>query len=284
MDRFDAELEANRRRWSEMAEIHAGVESYGVDAFLDGQTTLNHVEREEVGDVSGKSLLHLMCHFGLDTLSWAREGAAVTGVDFAGAAVETARELAAEADLDARFVCADVYDVPDRIEERFDVVFLSYGVLDFLPDLDELAAVAASRLEPGGCFYMIENHPVASMLDEIDEDGWGHFAYPYFHSAEPHRYVDDSTYADPEATLEHDVTYNWDHGLGDVINALLSAGLELEFVHEFPHAESEAWLRWPNFANVPGPREDENGDWRIGGVESDVPLRFSVKARKGRAD
>lgn len=281
-DAYREERETNRARWNEMAELHVESAEYDVEGFLAGETTLNALEREEVGDVDGNRLLHLMCHFGLDTLSWAREGAEVVGVDFADSAIEAARDIAAEAGLADRatFACCDVYDTLATVDGTFDVVFASYGVLPYLPDLDEWAEVIAGALGPGGRFYLVDAHPFASTIRRVETDGTLEFAYPYFHDPDPNRYVDDTSYADPDASLDHDVVYSWDHGVGDVVSALASAGLRLKFLHEFPHVPSRAWLEWPNFESVPGVETDERGRWWIAGIERDLPLRFSVAARR----
>lgn len=278
---YREERETNRARWNEMADIHVTSDHYDVDAFLAGETTLNPVEREEVGAVKDDRLLHLMCHFGLDTLSWARNGAEVVGVDFAVDAVQAARDIASEAGLEdrAEFVCCDVYDTPEHVDGRFDVVFASYGVLPYLPDLAEWAEMIAEMLASDGRFYLVDCHPFASAIRRIEADGTLELAYPYFHDPDPNRYVDDTSYADPDASLEHDVAFNWDHGMGDVVSALAGSGLRIEFVHEFRHVPARAWLEWPNFESVPGTKQDDRGRWWITGLEHDVPLRFSVAAR-----
>jgi SAM-dependent methyltransferase len=236
-----AHRRANRDLWDAWTRLHlrlpAGHPTYDVAAFKAGRTTLAPIERAEVGDVAGTTLLHLQCHFGLDTLSWAREGAAVTGADFSPEAVAAARALSAETGVPGRFVCADLYALPDLPElraERFDVVFTSYGVLSWLPDLAGWARVVARFLRPGGVFYMVEHHPVMRLLDPETHDSAGH-ALPrgYFHRPRPVRAEYSGSYAAPEAE-EWTTAYFWDHPLGEVVTALCATGLRLEFLHEHP--------------------------------------------------
>ena len=147
-----AYFEANKLNWNDRVSAHAesNEPSYDIDAFLAGKSTLKSIEIEELGDVSGKSMLHLMCHFGLDTLSWARRGAAVTGVDFSNEAIKLAESISVKADLDARFICSNVYDLPDFLDERFDIVIANYGIHCWFPDFNGFAKVAAHFLKPGG--------------------------------------------------------------------------------------------------------------------------------------
>lgn len=174
-------FDANRESWNKRTPIHKASVFYGLDGFKKGATSLNKTELEELGDVKGKKLLHLQCHFGMDTLSWAREGAIVTGVDFSEDAIVSARELAEELHLPATFICSNVYDLLQHQElaGSFDMVFTSYGVIGWLPDLNQWAAVIAFLLKPGGLFYMAEFHPVVWMMDEHFD-----FIKYYYHNAE----------------------------------------------------------------------------------------------------
>lgn len=173
MDHYFA---VNRALWDAWTPIHERSAFYDVDAFRAGQLTLNSIEREQLEDVTGKQLLHLQCHFGLDTLSWARLGAEVTGVDFSERAIALARRLASEAGIPATFVCTNVYDLPLTWAARFDLAYASYGAIPWLPDLTAWARVIARSLRMGGSFHVIEFHPLVGMLDED-----GHtLKYPYF--------------------------------------------------------------------------------------------------------
>ena len=156
---MDERLEINRANWNERTPVHAASAFYDVEGFRAGQATLREIELREVGAVSGRSLLHLQCHFGLDTMSWARQGAKATGIDFSDAAIDLARSLNGELGLETRFICSNVYDLPKVLDEQFDIVFTSYGVLTWLPDLDGWAEVIDNHLKPGGVFYIVEHHP-----------------------------------------------------------------------------------------------------------------------------
>jgi SAM-dependent methyltransferase len=262
--------ETNRIHWNELAELHPTTDTYDVEGFLNGETSLNTLEREELGGVSGQSLLHLQCHFGLDTLSWAREGAMVTGVDFSEQAIEAARELREKTDLDARFVQSDVYDLPDVLDEQFDIVCTSYGVIYWLPDLDEWARVIEEFLQPGGTFYIAEIHPFISSFEDLDASGSCRIAWPYFHTG-PLEIEEDGSYADWNANLDHPTRYEWEHSFSDIINAILSVGLDIEFIHEHPFS---------SFQQFESMEEDDDGYWHIPDLEHDIPLLFSIRAHK----
>jgi SAM-dependent methyltransferase len=264
-------LSLNRTGWEQRVPYHVASRFYGVDAFLEGACTLPAVDLEEVGAVEGRSLLHLQCHFGLDTLSWARRGAQVTGLDFSPSAVAQARSLAQRAGLGARFVCANVYDAFEALgldqdgAQGFDLVYTSYGVLGWLPDLKPWAKAAASCLKPGGVLHLIEFHPVVWMFD----DNLQEIAYPY-DSAEPIETVNTGTYADRDApiTLRE---MNWDHGLGTVVSAVLGAGLVLEGLREFAYSPYDIF---------PGSREVAPGKFQVERWGDRVPMFYALRARK----
>jgi SAM-dependent methyltransferase len=266
------EQEANRRAWDERAGVHPDTDYYDVPGFLDGETSLWPLEREELGPeiADGTTLLHLQCHFGMDTLSWAREGADVVGVDFSGEAVSTATELAAEAGLAdrAEFVEHDVLDLD--LDREFDVVFTSYGVLVWLDDLDAWADTIDRHLAPGGTFYIAEGHPLAGTFEDVSGDT-ATLAYSYF-GDEPDHFDVQGSYADFDAEFEHTEQYEWGHSLGEVVTVLASRGLTIEFLHEFP------WCTWRRFESM---TEDEQGRWWLpDDVPVELPQTFSVKATK----
>ena len=152
-------MEANLRHWDGLIPVHERSRFYDVEGFRGGASTLHSIELEELGDVSDKSLLHLQCHFGLDTLSWAIQGARVTGADYSKEAITLARSLASDQRIDARFVVSNIYDLPNVLDERYDIVFTSYGVLMWLPELGPWAEVVSRFLKADGTFYMVEFHP-----------------------------------------------------------------------------------------------------------------------------
>jgi SAM-dependent methyltransferase len=268
---MDKYLKANRALWDEWTAINYRSDFYKVEAFKAGLNKLRRYEIEEVGPVAGKDLLHLQCHFGLDTLCWARLGAQVTGADFSSAAIDQARALAAEIGLESRFVCADLYELPSQLEGTFDVVYTSRGVLGWLPDINRWAQVAAHFVRPGGVFYLTEVHPFAQVFDD-DEGVTGlRLRYPYFTTPEPLAFPTQGSYADRSAQVKQEVEYGWNHGLGEIVTGLAQAGLRIEFLHEFPFGE------WPvSFLN---PATD--GTYRLP-PENDgkLPLFFSIRATK----
>jgi SAM-dependent methyltransferase len=265
---MDPYLQANRELWDEITPIHEQSELYDVPGFKAGKNTLRSTELEEVGDVSGKSLLHLQCHFGMDTLSWARLGARATGVDFSQKAIDLARSLSRETGLQADFICSDIYAVEEKLKDKFDIVFTSYGVLAWLPDLKRWAAIIAHCLKPGGFFYIVEGHPFLNVFDNTEKSTGFRVTQSYFNRPEPIQWAAEGDYADRSAQVIHS-SYEWTCGLGDVINALIGAGLKIEFLHEFPLSA----YRWSPFTE-----KCEDGWWRIQGDK--VPLTFSLKASK----
>lgn len=266
---MDTYLETNQLHWNDVTPQHVASESYDVASFKAGQNTLHSVEIDELGDVAGKSLLHLQCHFGVDTLSWARLGADVTGVDFAGEAIATARSLASELGMSARFVCSNIYDLPKALDGQFDIVFTSYGVLAWLPDLTKWAEVITHFLKPGGVFYIAESHPFGDIFESTSETGDLAWTNPYFNKPEPESYECDCTYAGAKPTQT--TCYEWSHSLGEVINVLIGAGLRIEHVHEFP------FCMYRRFACM---TKGADGWWRLPEAYGDMPMLFSIKAVK----
>ncbi|AZM92610.1 class I SAM-dependent methyltransferase [Streptomyces sp. W1SF4] len=224
--------EANRANWDERVPIHLGTSFYDIPAFVAGRDSLQDFEPGEVGDVGGRSLLHLQCHIGLDTLSWARRGATVTGLDFSGPAVAAAGELAERIGAGtARFVTADVYDAVEALGgQTFDIVYTGFGALCWLPDITRWARTVAELVAPGGFLYLAEYHPFA---DVLSEDGRA-VEHDYFERGAM-VYDEPGTYADPGAPTRSNRTVEWLHGVGEVVSALAAAGLRLEFLHEHDH-------------------------------------------------
>jgi SAM-dependent methyltransferase len=280
----DPYFDANRARWNESVPIHAASRGYDLDGFLRGEKTLYAVEMDEVGDVSGKALLHLQCHFGMDTLSWARLGARVTGLDFSPEAVARATALAAEIGvMDARFVEANIYDAPEALREQFDVVYTGIGALNWLPDIHAWARVAAGFVKPGGFLYLYEGHPMLWALDNEREDDALIVGYPYFETAQPMAFDGEFTYTDGPP-LKNTRTYEWNHGLGEIVTALIDAGLRIDFLHE--HREL-AWKGLPAMEVVgerpvsDGARHQRREAWHLPASQRDlVPLMYSLKATK----
>jgi len=250
----EAIVGTNRRYWDASTPHKTAVGSYPIDAFLDGESTLFDHERVEVGDVSGRSLLHLQCNNGLETLSWVREGADATGVDVSGESLRHARNLADEAGLDAAFVQSDVYAVADALDRTFDVVYTSRGVLGRLPGLEDWADAIVRSLADDGVLYLFEAHPIVHVFDERLEP-----IRSYFDTA-PHGRNRSGFGVD----AEHYRTW---HGLSDVVTALAGAGLRVEFLHEFPFDSRRRRERTVR---------DDEGRWTL--PDTPVPLAFSVRA------
>jgi SAM-dependent methyltransferase len=257
--------ELNRSWWDERVPVHVASDFYDVEAFKAGAGTLRPFELDEVGDVSGRSLVHLQCHFGLDTLSWARRGARVTGLDFSTPAIEAARSLAADVELEAEFGVADTYDAPRALEgRRFDVVYTGLGALNWLPDIRRWADTVAALVAPGGFLYLSEFHPIADVF--ADEDLT--IEHDYF-STEPFIFDDPGTYADVDARTEHNRTEEWAHPLGDVVSAIIDAGMTVELLHEHDYT---LVARWPFL--------EKDGDaYRMPAGRPRLPLMYSLRAR-----
>ena len=263
-------FEANRRHWDELVPLHMRTQLYDVDGFRGGASSLHELEIQEVGDVAGKSLLHLQCHFGLDTLSWARRGANVTGVDFSTTAIEAARRLAGECGIEARFVNSDIYSLPEVLGEQFDIVYTSYGVVFWHPEVRRWADVVARYVRPGGLFYMAEFHPLCTIFHNEDAEAALEIRYPYF-EGEVIRFEEDGTYADRKAELQNRVTYSWAFTIGGVVTSLIDAGLRIEFLHEHPFTVEQFWPLMEEVA----PRK-----WVLKRCRESIPLLFSLRASK----
>ncbi|MEU5992576.1 class I SAM-dependent methyltransferase [Spirillospora sp. NPDC047418] len=262
----------NKALWDERVPIHVASDFYDVAGFKAGGQTLRDFELAEVGDVTGLRLVHLQCHFGLDTLSWARRGAHVTGLDFSEKAVEAARTVADETGLRARFVAADVYDAPMVLGDAYDIVYTGLGALCWLPDVDRWSRVVASLLRPGGFVYLAEFHPFADTLD--DEEGRT-VTYDYF--AEGPQIWDEpdaGSYADPQASVQHTRSVEFVHGLGEVVTALAGAGLRIDSLREHDHT------LWQRYAAL----ERHGTAYRLPEGRPRVPLMYSLRATKPEAD
>lgn len=258
-------MASNRHAWDLRTRAHLGSRFYDVASFKAGRITLRPPEREELGDVRGRSLLHLQCHFGTDTMSWARLGAIVTGADFSPEAIATATALAAELDIRSRFVCADLYDLPDVLDDQFDIVVTTYGVLHWLPDVDRWARVVAHFLRPGGTFCLVEIHPIIGLFEEVA--GRLELTGSLFDQG-PFERETAKTYADDKALPPHR-EYTWFWPLGRVVTALCDAGLRIQRLRELP---VDARQRLPSMVR------GEDGYWRLPG--DPLPLLFTCVATR----
>ena len=268
---MDQYRDTNRSLWDGWAEINSRAASYRTDEFRAGKNKLHAIELEEVGDVRGKSLLHLQCHFGLDTLSWARLGATATGVDFSPKGIAIAEGLSKELNIPAEFICCDLYALPEHLDRQFDIVFTSYGVLCWLPDLAKWGQLIARYLKPGGRFHIVEFHPFLFTFDPPNSNGRMEPILSYFPTQQPQLWKEVGSYADRSADFRHD-SYEWPHSIAEILNSLIGAGLRIEHFHEFPYSIDEI---------LPGVMHEESGGrWRLIAHSGSVPLMFSLKAAK----
>ncbi|ULC60493.1 methyltransferase domain-containing protein [Flaviramulus sp. BrNp1-15] len=222
-------FKVNKETWNNKVKVHAKSEMYDLEAFKKGKSSLMPYEIEALGDVNGKSLLHLQCHFGQDTLSWSRLGAKCTGVDLSDEGIKLAQNLNDELGLDAKFVCCNVLDTSKFVQDIFDIVFTSYGVIGWLPDLKPWGQMIAERLKKGGTFFMAEFHPIVWMFDYLD--GKPIMKYGYMQDEVIYEEYE-GTYANQESKMVSK-EYGWNHGLGEVISALTEAGLHIEYLKEY---------------------------------------------------
>ncbi|WP_425077352.1 class I SAM-dependent methyltransferase [Psychroserpens sp. S379A] len=222
-------FETNRNTWNEKVKIHSKSDMYNLEAFKKGKSSLMTYELNALGDVNGKSLLHLQCHFGQDTLSWSRAGAKCVGVDLSDEGIALAQQLNEELQLDAKFVRCNVLDTSEYIDDTFDIVFTSYGVIGWLPDLKPWAKMIAERLKKGGVFYMAEFHPIVWMFDYLD--GKQIMKYGYMQDEVIYEEYE-GTYANQNSKMISK-EYGWNHGLSEVINALIEAGLQIDYLNEY---------------------------------------------------
>ena len=268
-------LEANRQHWDEVARLHPSTAFYRfhLDQLRAGGTALRRIEIEEVGLVAGKTLLHLQCHIGTESVSWARLGARVTAVDFSANGIDEARRIAAELRVDVRFVHANIYELAGVIDEAFDIVYTSWGALCWLPDLAEWARVVARHLEPGGLLYVAEFHPTAWIFDDLADEL--RVKYGYFRTAEPVKDETPYSYADRDATIVNRVTYSWPYPLGVVISTLTNAGLRIEFLHELPRCPDDQLLQV-----LVGEEHDGERWYRMPDGAPKIPLAFTLRARR----
>lgn len=263
---------ANRELWDAWADLHVGSEFYDVEGFVAEPDAhpLDPLVLGVVGDVAGKRLLHLQCHFGLDTLRLARMGAEVTGVDFSANAIAHARDLAERVGIDARFVESDVRTLPVEVKpDFFDVVFTSHGAISWLPDLRPWAESVATRLAPGGTVHVVDMHPTLWIFDDEGAESGLRVRYGYFDRS-PLPWQETGSYAAPDADFEG-VSYSWQHTFEEIVGVLVEAGLSIRSLKEY---ERIAWQ------HMPWMERDADGMWRLPEGTGDIPLMFSISATK----
>jgi SAM-dependent methyltransferase len=258
-------IEINKNSWNNKVAIHVASDFYDVAGFLKGKSSLNSFELDLLGDVKGKSILHLQCHFGQDTLSLGRLGAQVTGVDLSDVAIEKAKELASQTGIESTFICCDIYDLPKYLNEQFDIVFTSYGTIGWLPDLNKWGALISQFLKPQGKFVFVEFHPVVWMFD----DNFEKIGYNYFNSGAIVETYEGS-YAEKEADLSQEYVM-WNHGIADVLTGLISNGLQLRSFQEFDYSPYNCFRKTIEF---------EPGKFRIEHLDNKIPMVYALKMEK----
>lgn len=258
-------IDINRTSWNNKTDIHLKSDFYDLEGFLKGKTSLNGIELELLGEIQGKTILHLQCHFGQDTISLDRLGAEVTGVDFSDKAIENARIIAKKTRSNANFICCDIYDLPHHLDQQFDIVFSSYGTIGWLPDMDQWAKVVSRFLKPEGRFVFVEFHPVVWMFDDIFEK----IQYNYFNSG-PIVETESGTYAEKTADI-HQEYVMWNHGLSEVINALIKNGLVIHSLDEYDYSPYNCFNKTIEIA----PQK-----FRIAHLENKIPMVYAIRAIK----
>ncbi len=258
-------IKLNKETWNNKTPFHINSAFYDVEGFLKGKTSLKELELKLLGNVKGKSILHLQCHFGQDTISLNRMGATVTGVDLADKAIDFANELTFKANATAKFICCNIYDLPTVLLEKFDIVFTSYGTIGWLPDLDKWAAVIEHFLKPEGRFVMVDFHPVVWMFD----DKFKEVAYNYFNTGEIIENFT-GTYADREAPIKN-TSVNWNHSLSEILQALLKNNLQLTHFDEINYSPYNCFLENEKIG------EDK---YVIKHLKEKIPMLYAIEAYK----
>ncbi|TYA84096.1 class I SAM-dependent methyltransferase [Seonamhaeicola marinus] len=265
MSKNETYFKTNKATWNEKVKVHSKSEMYDLEAFKNGKSSLMPYELNALGDVKGKSLLHLQCHFGQDTLSWSRLGAKCTGVDLSDEGISLAKSLNTELKLNAEFVCCNVLDTSQFVNDTFDIVFTSYGVIGWLPDLKPWGKMIAERLKNGGAFYMVEFHPIVWMFDYLE--GKPLMRYGYMQDEVIYEEYE-GTYADENSSMISK-EYAWNHGMGEIITALTDAGLHIDYLKE--HNESP-------YNVLPDLTKNSRGMYET--KDKLYPLIFELKATK----
>ncbi|MFN7592789.1 MAG: class I SAM-dependent methyltransferase [Bacteroidota bacterium] len=256
-------IEINRESWNRRTETHLKSEFYDLNSFLNGKSSLNDIELNLLGDIKGKTILHLQCHFGQDTISLDRLGGRVTGIDFSDKAIEFAKQIAKDTNSKATFICCDIYDLPNHLDEKFDIVFTSYGTIGWLPDMDKWAKIISKFLKSNGQFVFVEFHPVVWMFD----DNFDKIGYRYFNSGAIIE-TNSGTYADKTADLiVSDVS--WNHGISEVVNSLINNGLDVISLDEFDYSPYNCFNKTVEF---------EHKKYRIAHLENKIPMVYSITA------
>lgn len=258
-------LEINKKSWNNRLDAHLTSDFYDMPGFLKGNSSLHKIELDLLGNLQGKRILHLQCHFGQDTISLSRMGAEVVGIDLSDKSIEKAKTLAIETKTSAKFICCDIYDLPKYLDEQFDIVFTSYGTISWLPDLNHWASLISNYLKPNGKFIFAEFHPLVWAWD----DDFTHIKY-YYHNVEPIAEEESGTYADKEAEIKQAFVC-WNHSLGEVVNSLINNGLAIDDLQEYNYSP---------YPFVSDTVKIEDKKYHIKKFGDKLPLVFSIMATK----
>lgn len=258
-------IDINKKLWNQKTEIHYDSDFYNVDSFIKGKDSLNPIEIGLLGKIKGKRILHLQCHFGQDTISLARHGALPTGIDFSGNAIKKAKKLNEALGTNAKFIKSDIYKLPEILDEKFDIVFTSYGVIGWLPEMNKWADIINHFLKPGGEFIMVEFHPVIWMFSND-------FKQIEFSYMDPAPIIEEleGTYTDRHAQIK-EKSVSWNHGLSTVLDSLIKSGLVIADFKEYNYSPYDC------FNNT---IKTDDGNYKIKGLEDKIPMVYSVKAKK----
>ncbi len=258
-------IKINRDSWNQRTEYHVKSDFYNLEGFLKGKTSLKKIELDLLGDIKGKKILHLQCHFGQDSLSLARMEAKVTGVDLSDEAIKKARELNDELGLDATFICCDLFDLPNHLEEKFDCVFTSYGVLGWLPNLDKWGKIISHYLKPQGKVILVEFHPVVWMFD----DDFTQIKYSYF-KEKPIIEQQEGTYASKKANIQLKFVC-WNHSLEEVFSGLLQNNIQIQQFKEFDYSPYDCFNKTTQL---------EKDRYQIEGLQTKLPMTYAIVGMK----
>ena len=257
-------LDINREAWNNRVDTHVNSQLYELDEFFQGKSSLPSLDLDLLGDIRGKRVLHLQCHFGMDTISLARLGAKVVGIDFSDKAIEKAKELRDSMQVDADFICCDIYQLQDYVNDQFDIVYTSYGVISWLDSLDRWAEVISSFLKPKGKFVLIEFHPILWMFD----DKFKQLKYPYSQK-EPY-VMEESTYTENGGEIVNK-TVSWNYGLSEPVNSLIKNDIHIKEINEYFYSPI-------NLFNTM--IETKKNEFQIKSLENKIPITYSIIGRK----
>jgi len=258
-------IQINKALWNAKTDIHINSDFYDNETFVKEQNSLNEIELALLGNVKGKSILHLQCHFGQDSISLQGLGAVVTGVDFSDKAIIRAKELAVKTNSNTTFICSDVYDLPNILNQKFDLVFTSYGTIGWLPDLDKWAGVISHFLKPNGKFVFAEFHPVVWMFDA----DFSEIKYKY---SKDKPIIEDEvgTYADKESSISNKAI-TWNHSIAEVVTSLLEKNLEIKALKEYDYSPYDCFNKTQKISDK---------KYRIAHLSNKIPMVYAIVAKK----